>query len=295
MRGVALAALVVSVTMGGAATAKAQGTERVVFLVRQGNDTLAVETAALSRGRAESSILFRMPVMRLRNVMTLSSSGELQRLETSAGRGVLGDSGVTRSVMVVKGDSAELQLEGAPGSPAMPMRKIPFARGAIPFVNLSGHTLEMILRRARSFRGDSVRVPLLLPTGQSLPMRVNFLGRDSAVISLAGIDIRTRTDAAGRLLGGVVPMQGVYFERLAPGSRAASWTPVPPSYDPPAGAPYTAEAMITGSGSQDRDAYIPAIGEYRPFRQIADTLSRRGIALIAGTAITFYREKPIVR
>ena len=37
--------------------------------------------------------------------------------------------------------------------------------------------------------------------------------------------------------------------------------------------------MISGSGRQDRDEHIRGVGPgYRPFRQIADTLSRRGIA-----------------
>lgn len=289
---------------------RAQVTERAVFLVRQGRDTLAVETASYSTRRAESSILFRQPVMRLRNVMTLSPAGEMQRLETTTGAGVRGDSNVTRSELIIRGDSAILQLTGMPGAASIPPRTIPYTRGAIPFVNLSGHTLELILRRARSMHGDSVLVPLLLPTGQSIPMRVTFIARDSAVINVGGVDLRTRTDASGRLLGGIVPVQGVHFERLPADSRVASWTPVRVRYDAPPGAPYTAEAMtlrtpagitlagtltmpahragtrvpavvlITGSGAQDRDAAIPVFGDYRPFRQIADTLSRRGIAVL---------------
>jgi len=39
--------------------------------------------------------------------------------------------------------------------------------------------------------------------------------------------------------------------------------------------------MISGSGRQDRDEHIRGVGpRYRPFRQIADTLSRRGIATL---------------
>lgn len=289
---------------------RAQRTERAVFLVRQGRDTLAVETASYTKGRAESSILFRQPVMRLRNLMTLNAAGELIRLETTAGAGTKGDSAVTRSELVVKGDSAMLRLTNSTGAAPVAPRTIPFTRGAVPFVNLSGHTLELILRRARASRGDTVVVPLLLPTGQSIPLRVTFVAKDSAVISVGGVDIRARTDAAGRLLGGAVPMQGVIFERLPANSRAVRWTPVLVSYDAPANAPYTAEqvtlrtpagltfagtltmpahragvrmpavVLITGSGSQDRDAAVPMIGDYRPFRQFADTLSRRGIAVL---------------
>jgi hypothetical protein len=82
-------------------------------------------------------------------------------------------------------------------------------------------------------------------------------------------------------------------------------------YSAPAGAPYTAENVtvptpmghtlagtltlpngaskarpvaavvtITGSGPEERDEAIPGVNGYRPFRQIADSLSRRGIAVL---------------
>lgn len=41
-----------------------------------------------------------------------------------------------------------------------------------------------------------------------------------------------------------------------------------------------AVVTITGSGAQDRDEYIPLVHGYRPFRQVADTLGRRGIATL---------------
>lgn len=41
-----------------------------------------------------------------------------------------------------------------------------------------------------------------------------------------------------------------------------------------------AVVLITGSGQQDRDAYVPLIPDYRFFRQVADSLSRRGIAVL---------------
>jgi uncharacterized protein len=41
-----------------------------------------------------------------------------------------------------------------------------------------------------------------------------------------------------------------------------------------------AVVLITGSGQQDRDSYLPLIPDYRFFRQIADSLSRRGIAVL---------------
>jgi dipeptidyl aminopeptidase/acylaminoacyl peptidase len=41
-----------------------------------------------------------------------------------------------------------------------------------------------------------------------------------------------------------------------------------------------AVVLVSGSGPQDRDGAMPLIPGYRPFRQIADTLGRRGIAVL---------------
>jgi len=47
------------------------------------------------------------------------------------------------------------------------------------------------------------------------------------------------------------------------------------------GQPAPAIVMVTGSGLQDRDEHIRGVGRfYRPFRQVADTLTRRGIATL---------------
>jgi dipeptidyl aminopeptidase/acylaminoacyl peptidase len=43
--------------------------------------------------------------------------------------------------------------------------------------------------------------------------------------------------------------------------------------------PVAAVITITGSGPQDRDEYL-GFGDFRPFRQLADSLGRRGIAVL---------------
>ena len=46
-------------------------------------------------------------------------------------------------------------------------------------------------------------------------------------------------------------------------------------------APLPVVVSITGSGAQDRDEYISIVpGGYRLFRQVADTLGRRGVAML---------------
>ncbi len=287
----------------------AQQAERAVFLVRLGRDTLAVETASWTPARAEAMLRLRNPIVRLDRLLTFGPTGLVASMETTAGLGVNGDSARTRSTLEVQGDSGVLRVESASGAPAQE-RRVAFPAGAVPFTNLSGQVIELVLRRARGAARDTVDVPLFLSNGQSMAVRVTRLGADSAVLSLGGVDIRARTDAGGRFLGAIIPSQGASFERLPGDSPVAAWMPVRPSYDAPAGAPYTAEqvtlrtpagitlagtltmprhadgarvpavVLITGSGPQDRDEAIPSIGSYRPFRTIADTLSRRGIAVL---------------
>jgi len=115
--------------------------------------------------------------------------------------------------------------------------------------------------------------------------------------------VETRRATARRILGRLGVAVVLLSSRLA-GQQAA------PDYSAPPGAPYTAEAVtvrspaghtlagtltlpkgasrshpvgavvtITGSGPQDRDEYLGLPG-FRPFRQLADSLGRRGVAVL---------------
>jgi hypothetical protein len=302
--------------LGGCASAlvgqplRAQAVERAVFLVRQAKDTLAVETASFERGRAEATLQLRAPAMRLHRTFTLSPANEVLTTDMTTIGGPQGDSARTHVALTMTGDSAVINVIDPAGRAPTQVRHIGIPRGAIPFANLSAQTFELILRRARAIGKDTVSVPVLLNGTQSAPVRVTRFGRDSALISLNGVDIRTHTDDAGRFLGAYIPTQLVTFERLPGDSPVARWSPTAVRYDAPANAPYTAEdvrfksatgldiagtltmpkhapnarvpavVLITGSGAQDRDEAVPAFGSYRPFREIADTLSRRGIAVL---------------
>ena len=289
--------------------AAAQQPEHAVFLFRAGRDTLAVENASIGKAHFEGDLRYRTPLVRVLRTIIFSPAFELEALDATVGFGVRGDSARVHSVLAVTGDSGVMQMDASDGGTARTQR-VHVPRGAVPFNNLSGLTLELILRRARTVGGDTVLVPLLLGPDQSIPVRVIRVGADSASLTIGATDIRVRTDAAGRLLGGVVPSQGAYVDRLPGDSPLAAWRPAVAVYDAPAGAPYTAEhvtiqtptgitlagtltvpahragtrlpaaVLITGSGAQDRDEAIPSFGPYHPFREIADTLSRRGIAVL---------------
>lgn len=44
--------------------------------------------------------------------------------------------------------------------------------------------------------------------------------------------------------------------------------------------PFPALILLSGSGQQDRDEALPIVPDYRPFREIADTLTRQGVAVL---------------
>lgn len=305
------AAAVLSALAALAPALHAQGAERAVFLVRFGSDTIAVERASRTATRLEGRLQMRLPPLRVAQTLLLGEAGAVTRLETEIADGARPDAPPRRVALTFAGDSATSHVATAEGAPAIADQRFAVPPGAVPFVNLSGLSLELLLRRARAIGGDTARVPVLLLGGQVLNALVVRAGADSAVVTLGGVTLRAHTDAAGRLLGAAVPAQRVVFERL-PGDAAVAWTPAElVSYDAPPGAPYTASdatvrtpaglvlagtltlparragerlpavVLISGSGPQDRDEHSAALpAAYRPFRELADTLSRRGIAVL---------------
>jgi pimeloyl-ACP methyl ester carboxylesterase len=135
---------------------------------------------------------------------------------------------------------------------------------------------------------------------------VTWVGVDSATIAIGGAVMRFAVSPAGRIMGGVIPAQGV---RIVRGAQIGPLVAEHPDYSAPANATYTAEDVtfvtpagirlagtltvpknrkgrvpavvtLTGSGQQDRDETLIGITGYKLFRQIADTLGRRGIAVL---------------
>ena len=135
------------------------------------------------------------------------------------------------------------------------------------------------------------------------------LGSKAAGIAYEGVLNKGQTELVGTFNQGgqAIPLN---FTRKEP-AAAATVSPLPkPDYSAPADAPYTAEEVlvktpggftlagtltlpqsasrskpvgaavsITGSGQEDRDSGLGLPG-YMPFRQIADSLARNGIAML---------------
>jgi len=183
------------------------------------------------------------------------------------------------------------------------------SREALPLFNNDFTTLEQGVRMARARGVDSLPMFLLaLSNGQTIPATLKLFARDSASLTVMGNVTVASVDAEGNVTGGYLPGQDIRLV-VVTGAEAAAIALGAPNYAAPPGAPYTAEDVevrtpaghvlagtltlpresigrvpavitITGSGQQDRDENIPSVPGFRIFRQVADTLSRRGIAVL---------------
>ncbi|GBD31623.1 Esterase EstD [bacterium HR33] len=149
----------------------------------------------------------------------------------------------------------------------------------------------------------------------ALEVRVRHFG-DSVVLVTDLLDITVRLGPTGRFQSFEIPAQRLKAERAETMNLPplAGLEPPRADYSAPPGAPYYAEEvripvrtskgesfelagtltvpktgappypaviLITGSGAQDRDENLwPLVPEYRPFRDIADRLSREGFAVV---------------
>lgn len=280
-----------------------QAVDEYAFVLRMGVDTLAVENVVRGPDRLQVD-LTGASIGRVRIDATLGSAATIRSLAFQAWRagGSLSGEPSASGMLSVRQDPAIAEFESPGGSP----RRFDTRPGAIPHVNPSFAIVEQIVLRARALGGDSVDIPVLLQSGQTVPASVRSAQGEAVRVRLGGVDLNATVDAAGRLLAAAVDAQNLKVE------RASSHLPPPsaqaPDYSAPPGAPYTAEevsirvdtshtlagtltrpagqrrvpavVLVSGSGPQDRDESFPMMPGLRPFRQIADTLSRRGIAVL---------------
>lgn len=287
------------------APAAAQTPDRGEWVIRRGGDTIATETYTRTPQRLQAELAMRMPTLRQRADAELAADATVPRMGFSVLPGRAGEAEPVASGSVAfRGDSALVEVRGPT---AAPMQRFAPGRGALPYVNLSVALLEQAVRRARALGGGPASIPMLnLGGGNTFAATVSFPSADSAVVGIGPVQLRFAADASGRLLGGCVPSQGITMERAG---RPVDCAAPKADYSAPAGAPYRVQEvavrtpsgitlagtltlpagasgrvpavlLLTGSGPQDRDESSPGLPGWRPFRQIADTLARRGIAVL---------------
>lgn len=302
--GPALAQLLLHLAVSS--TALPQAAEQDAFLLVMGRDTFAVENFSRTADRLEGELTGRA-LGRLVYRASFGATATISELTLQAWTpGVAPETAPGQDArLAVQGDSVIAEITTPAGSRTQRIGSEP---GALLYVNPSFALMEQVLLRARAVGGTRVEVPLfLVQGGQTLAATVTWTAADSVTLSLAGSEMHGVVDAVGRLVNVTVPAQGLTVTRVL-GVHLPPAAFEPPDYSAPEGAPYTAEdvavktrtghvlagtltrpltqeavpavVMITGSGAQDRDQALPMIRGYRPFREVADTLSRRGIAVL---------------
>ncbi len=274
------------------------------YVVRKGQDTIAVDRFTRGPTELKGEVVDRLAGFRQTYDAKLNADGTISRfaLEVRPARAPADSPPAQKIAIELRGDSAFLYT----GDATTPARSMATPAGTLPFFNLYFSLVDQATRRAHELGGGTLRIPLLMQSLQTVDGSYAPVGGDSATLTIGGTTLRVALDDQGRMLGGVVPAQQLTIERVA--ASEASTKVAPTDYSAPPGAPYTAEAVsvpgpagtlagtltmpkdargpvpaivtITGSGPEDRDEALPSVGPYRPFRQIADTLSRRGIAVL---------------
>jgi hypothetical protein len=286
--------------------ASAQAPVRTILLLTA-TDTIAVEQVTRGPGRLEGDLLFRGGNQRWHYVAMLGAGEEVTALDNEfrTATDTAGSPARQRARLDFAGDSVFVTIEGATTAP----QRLGTTRGALPFINPSFALVEQAIRRRLRLGPDTLAMAFFaVAGGQTFPVKIDRIGNDSVVVTLAGSPARLAIRPDGTITGGAVPAQGLRIVVLEGGAGAMMGMPKP-DYSAPPGAPYTAEPVrvptsmghrlagtltlpsgarrpvpaivtISGSGPQDRDETIPMVRGYRPFREFADALGRRGVAVL---------------
>lgn len=293
-------------TFGACAALPAAAQQDMFVLVRGGSDTISVERFTRTDKRLEAELLVKAQGVRLAFAGDLGPGVTMPSFENRFWLATDDPKGTPRqsATFSFRSDSVIVEISGGGQNMTQRLGTTP---GALPHINPSFSLMELAVVRARAGKPD---VPFFAVSGgQTFTITVKPAGPDSVLLTGAGGDARVRVDSRGRIMGGVIPSQNLTIIRVAADAEAMKVEK--PDYSAPPGAPYTAVEVsvptpmghrlagtltipagasaaarvpavvtITGSGSQDRDEAIAIFKGYRLFRDIADSLGRRGIAVL---------------
>ncbi len=274
--------------------------DRTGFYLLSGRDTVFAERSVRGPATLAGDFADAKRGSHIAYAAWLDSTGRVMRLETRTF--VTGADTVGRaSTITFAGDSVRVNVGDGP-------RTVAVAPGAMAIINASPAFLEQLVRHGRAIAhgGTTVTFPVFIVQANLVtPVTVGFAGADSVVVQFANVALRLAVSGDGKLLGGDVPAQRLSIVRgVEPHLALIN------RYAAPAGAPYTAEDVvvhtpaglrltgtltiprsrssgaapaivtITGSGPQDRDDESPFLPGIRAYAELADTLGRRGIAVL---------------
>lgn len=298
---VVVLALVVGALLAGvlARTAAAQQ-GAVSFVYLRGADTLGVETVSPGDGVVKASLAYkgqprieweqqRQPMQLTMRVFAPGAAAgaapQQQFIFRSRGDSVVGE--------ITAGGQTRTQLFASKA-------------GAVPIIPSSVLHTALLAQYARSMSLSTL--PVFITAGaQTMDAGVSFRD-DTSTFTIAGMAMRTVWQN-GIPLESYIAAQNLRVVRAAGIIAPPSSAPAKIDYSAPANAPYTAENVtipttrgytlagtltkpkgmakvpvvitISGSGPQERDERLGSVVPgFALFREIADTLGRRGVAVL---------------
>ena len=177
-----------------------QAPERGGFIVRLGNDTVAVERFSRTRTQLEDVVVSRSPrTMVVHYVAALGPTGRVTRFEAAMFAGATGLSGapLQSTVVTLSGDTAVAEVHGPRGDRTI---RMPLRPGAVPVPRLTFAFYDQMIRQARAEKRDTVLADMVFPAAQTATPTMLVMRGDSAIVDLFGLPAYARLDNIGRVL-----------------------------------------------------------------------------------------------
>ncbi len=298
----ALAALFLNAGLVLSRSAAAQSAPPSTFVMLRGADTIGVETVTIDAALIKGTLAMRgQPRMEWEQVFDNRVPGQLT-MRTYAPGAAAAAAPLQQVVFAIRGDSARIEQSAGGKSGTTMMAVKP---GTVVIIGTSVLHASFVANYARR-AGKSALSALNAAGGQMLDASIASIG-DTTTFTIAGLPIRTVWRAGSPQLITVAP-QGIRAVLTTAPVAPPSSMPMKIDYSAPTNAPYSAEQVsipttrgytlaatltkpkgvarvpvvitISGSGPQERDSRLAPVPGYAIFREVADTLGKRGIAVL---------------
>ena len=300
----ALAATAAETVAAHDAGAQSARVRALTYVYMQGADTLGLESVSASDTAVGAVLTLRGSPRVDWSMSRQSKSYGVLTLRAYAPGSVANAAPLQDAQIRLAGDSAYVAVIA---NGQVRTQVLPSKPGALSLVNTSLVQAALLSAHAKALNQTTVEF-FLASGGRTVPGTLSQAG-DTIVLTIGTVQSRILMSPDGFPLEVRVPSQNTRMSRAT--GPVSQPSPVPPiDYGAPANASYTAENVriptgrgyelagtltrpkvpssaktpvvvtISGSGPQERDSRISIVPGYAIFRDIADTLGRRGIATL---------------